>query len=365
VVLGVVATLSNAPAIRSHKSMELKVGKPRKLTPQESMVSAFFRHSISGFSTFHPQLFGNGREPADLVVVVGRALIFVNMHESNAYFENLCAHNMNQARERIDEWKSGKPIRGKNEVMKFHLNWSDIDYIHVVGVIDGRNAACSGHRLSTLMMDPKVCLVTTLTSAVMHRLALLGGGARDLIAVSREIEQLGNISESEALQIVQSRHDRLLSEAMSVVPRLPNRLPPAIVNGKSLSPVEEQRLYIEEMRRAHTEVAPIFADFSWEDVFAIVSHVLGTIANIEWLDVGHISAHLFDTKFKFIVIVSTNAEDLIQATGKTLNYASEWGARFVYTISVVSFGIAPMFAVNPTVGPLAAEIELRECQIPC
>jgi hypothetical protein len=334
------------------------MGKPRKLTPQEAMVSVFFRHSISGFSTFHPQLFGNGREPADMVVVMGRALIFVNMHEGKGYFENLCAHNLSQARDRIDEWKSGKPIRGENKVAKFHINWSDIDYIHVVSVIDGPHAACRGHDFSTLKMDPKVCLVTTLTSSVMHHLAKLGGGARDLIAVSREIEQLGKIQESHALQIVQSRHDRLLSEAMSRVPSLPNRLPLAIVEGKTLSSVEEQRLYIEDVRRGHTVVAPIFADLSWEDVFAIVSHVIAIIAVIEWLDHGSVTVKLFSLKFKFIVVVSTNGEKLLQEMANISSYASESGARFIYTLSLVSFGIAPMFFVSPTVGPLATEIEL-------
>jgi len=334
------------------------MSKPRKLTPQESMVAAFFRHSVSGHSTFHPKLFGNGREPADMVVVVGRAMIFVNMHHGRSYFDDLCAHNINQARDRIEEWKSGKPIRGENGAATFNIAWSDIDAIHVVSVVDGKHSACSGHDISSVTMDPKVRLVTTLTSSVMRRLAKLGGGARDLIAVSQDIAQMRKVTESDALLIVNNRHDTFLRQALSSVDRLPNRLAPAVLNGRTLSPIEEHKYYLELVRRQSSINAIAFIDMSLEDVFCIVGHVLNTISDIEWASLGHVSAYIVETRLKFLVVVSTNLEELSKKSDFILSIARKSEARFIYTISLTELGVIPMFAVTAYKGQLVTELEL-------
>lgn len=322
------------------------------------MVAHFSRSSISGATTFHPNLWGNGREPADMLITVGRALVFVNMTEGKSYLDSLCAHNLDQARDRINEWRNGPSIKGETSTRKFDIGWDDIDYVQVVSVVDGPHAACRGHDLSLLNLDPKVRLATTVTSAIIRHLAALGGGARDLIAICQMIGAKGEVSECDALKMTQSHHDSLRDKTLLALPRMPNRLPKAIIGGRKADPFEEHRFYLESMRKTNDDVGVIFADLSWTEIFDAVGFILTTLADAEWVEQGVVSFKVFDAVVPFIVVVSTSNEGLVHMLKPITETARAKGARFTYILSLQDFHTIPTLAIEKCDGPWATAITL-------
>lgn len=323
--------------------------KPRKVTPQEELVVTYSKHSISSRSTFHPVQWGNGREPADMIIVIGRSVLFVNATAGKSYFPDLCAHNLDQARDRILEWQSGRPIRGENEWRSFAIAWDDIDHIMVISVVDGPHAACIDHPVDKLGMSAKVRLCASLTSAVMRELALRGGGARDLIAFCKSIRGYGKISEDVASGLLAGRYDRLLKEAKASIAKEPKLLGKALIAGKSVSWFDEFRFKFEFIKRDPNEATEVFSDLNWEAIFAAVSFITQSAAEMEGLDRGQIRSAIMGTHAKFEIIVSSSMEEMNKNLSALIDRAKEARCQFSFAVQLTHIG--PM----ETIGILAPQ----------
>lgn len=334
--------------------------KPRKLTQQEALVAAFCKHSISSRSTFHPKQWKNGKEPADMLIQIGRALLFVNMTTSKAYFDDLAAHNINQARDRILEWQSSaSQLRGANEWASFAISWDDVDHVHVVSVVEGPHAACADHGLAGLDMPAKVRLCTTLTTAVMHRIAFLGGGARDLIAVCKEIRARGKTSESKAIRLVRRHYETLEYDAKARITLQPSLMGKAIIHGRELNAFEEHKFKFEVMRRQpEKEGLEVFSDLAWADYFPAIAFIVQSRAEMEALPQGQIRASVFGNKMKFQVVVSSNMEGLAANMTKLSEMGKREGSVFTYCISLINGGLIEFFSVSREPYLSATEFEL-------
>ncbi|WFU89469.1 hypothetical protein QA644_10725 [Rhizobium sp. CC1099] len=333
--------------------------KPRQpISNQEALVATFAKHSISSRSTFHPDQWSSGKEPADMLIIVGRALLFFNMKDSKAYLKDLYEANLKQARDRIDEWRGGRQLRGKNDWRSFIIHWTDIDYIHVISVVDGRYAGCLGHDVEQLDMDEKVRLCTTVTSKVLRELAKHGGGARDLIAICQQIEAKGQISENATVRLVRKRYNALLYEAMESVTIQPSRLGRAIIGGREVSAFDEYRFTFEATRSQSGEGLEVFSDLAWSDIFPAIAFIVSSTAEMEWLEEGQARSACFGENTKFRVVISSNMQGLNLRLQEIIDMSRLEGSTFTYLISLTNIGPMGTFAVSGPPEKWSTELDL-------
>jgi hypothetical protein len=332
--------------------------KPRSgSTPQERLVAEFSRHSISSRNTFHPNLWKKlGREPADMIILIGRAVLFVNMTEGNSYFQNLADHNIDQARNRMLDWAVGPSIKGANKWREFDISWSAVDHIAVISVVDGRHAACSYHELSGLGLDSKVRLCATVTSQVMYSLANKGGGARDLLLFCLSLKGLGLLPHANGADLLRTQYDAI-RRPFDETTRTPTRLARAIVNGIELNPLDEFALYFTGIRREGSLDHHAFSDLSWRDVFYVASFLANSAAEMEWLPQGQIRRARFGEHTKFSIVISTNMDAVAKLSGALFDDEKAFGSRFIATFILSSIGVIPMIAYIEDDPPSVSETE--------
>ncbi len=335
--------------------------KSRKLTDQESLVTTFAKHSISSRTAFHPDQWASGTEPADMIIVVGRAMLFFNMTAGKSYFDNLVAHNIDQARDRLAEWQGGRQIRGKNEWGAFAIDWTDIDSIHVVSVIDGPHAACMDHPLNDLDLPEKVRLCTSITSKALHQLAVRGGGARDLIGVCQSMRPGAKISEQSAVRFIRNRYNEILYMCLEEVKAEPKRFGRAIISGREVSSFEEYRHSFEAMRRQTFENSSfdVFSDLAWVDIFPAIAFITSSIAEMEYAPDGQIRTCIFGGMTRFQVVISSSFEGLLANMKQVHDAGLNDGALFSQTIMLTGIGPMTTIAVQPNIVPPSTEADVR------
>jgi len=296
-----------------------------------------------------------------MVIVVGRAMLLFNMTAGKSYFNNLVAHNVDQARDRLAEWQSGRQIRGKNQWGAFVIGWGDIDSIHVVSVLDGPHSACMDHPLEGLDLPSKVKLCTSITSKALHQLVIRGGGARDLIRICQSMRPGVKISEKSAVRLIRNRYNEILYLSLEAVTAEPKRFGRAIINGRELSAFEEYRHQFETMRRQNYEDSSydVFSDLSWEDIFPAIAFITTSIAEMEDAPDGQIRAAIFGSTTPFQVVISSSHNGLMANMKEVYGSGFDDGALFSYTIMLTGIGPTGMMAVKPNAVPPSTDAELR------
>jgi hypothetical protein len=278
--------------------------KERKPYPHEDLIASFSKRSISAWATFHPQIWDSGKEPADMIVKVGRALLFVNMQKSSNWFEQLCEHNIGQARDRILEWKAGRQLRGKNEHRRFVIDYKDVDTIVVISVIDGPHARCAFHPLAQQGLDEKVRLCFSLTSPVLDFLSSHRGGARDLVRFGFALRGLAPISSEEGVDLLRQQFIQELEvrDILAARPEIITRL----IGGASSFQYVLDTLF--SMRMHPDDVVDRFAELGWSHLGAAASFANNAFADIESLKHGACIIKEFGDGPKFAVIVTTTMQ---------------------------------------------------------
>ncbi|XAZ22451.1 hypothetical protein LVY75_27120 [Sinorhizobium sp. B11] len=333
--------------------------KPSKRSDQEKLVAHFASHSISAHAIFHPVQWGNGREPADMIIVAGRTLFFINMTKGKSYFEDLVEHNLKQARDRINEWQAGLAIRGRNEWRTFTVGWDDVDHIAVISVVDGPHAACSDHPLAGLNLPEKVKICTSLTSKVMHEIAALNGSARDILDVCVSLRNEDIFSEEDLAASVSWMVQELRTQFLSQIPRQPTRLGLGIRNGELVSSIDEFIGYLTDVRREPTEGMEVLADVSWENMLAAAAYITKTVADIEWSNDGFVLVSDFGDQTKFRVIVSSASETLAKHMPEIISSGQEMGVAFFYIIQFFHIGPSVTFFFGASPPKLQIEADLE------
>lgn len=295
-----------------------------------------------------------------MIIMIGGALILVNMTAGRSYFSSLCSHNIEQAEKRISEWQNGRQIRGKNDWRQFSVSWSDVNCIAVISVVDGPHAACIDHPIDQLALPQKVRLCTTLTSRVMQELVERGGGARDLISLCRLFVGAGKVSEATARRLVRERHNSLLHETLANVPQVPTSIGRAIINGNDVSAFDEFKFKLLAGRQQNSQHAEVFSDLCWADIFPAAGFITLCAAEMENHPRGQIRSSIFGTTTKFRVVVSTNMEALIKLMARLIEQADEEGCSFLYLVSLTSFGVVDMFSISDPPMVWATETELDQ-----
>lgn len=189
---------------------------------QEEVLHEFAKNSLGAPCIFMPKLWGNGREPADMIFLFSRTMFLFNMTAGKSYLEDLCNHNVYQARDRLIEWRDGKKaIRGKNAFGDISVFWSDVDEIVVISVVDGPHSASMNNGLAEFKSVPKVKACVTITGNSLYQLALLGGGPRDVLQFLNAVIEDGDpIGPDASRDLVLGLYHSAFGEAIELIKEL-------------------------------------------------------------------------------------------------------------------------------------------------
>ncbi|MBB3917949.1 hypothetical protein [Rhizobium fabae] len=334
--------------------------KPRKVYPQEALVATFAKHSISSPSTFLPDQWSSGREPADMIIVIGRALFMFNMKDSKAWLKGVAEENLRQARDRIAEWKLGRQIRGKNEWQSFAVAWDDIDYIHVVSVIDGPHAACLDHPALEQNMDEKVCLCTTLTSDVLRELVVRAGGARDLITLCVSIKGRGILPTQIVKDELANRHVNLIQKAKETFPEAPTS---GLRDPHTREPISWFEAYMVSARllRAGLHADPHstqLSDLSWNETIPAAAFISQCVRRMEGIRLSPMRSAAFGEQAKYRVVVGSI--DAVKVNPSKFRPISEQeGSYFTLLVMVTPAFPNDLLLFNDPPKVLATEMMLQ------
>lgn len=315
--------------------------KPRSTTRQEALVASYLQHSISSWSIFHPDLWlsSSGAEPADMICVIGRAMLFVNMTKGKSYFEKLSAHNIDQARKRLADWRDGRRIKGKNGFRSFDIGWNDIDLIAVVSVVDGPHAACCDHSIVDLDMPTKVKMCVSLTGDIFRKIAERRGSARDIINFCREIRDRGRLTEFSTKQMLSKYYNLRVAYWTNGLPDNFSRFGQAMIGGRPVSAFEEARVTFEGIRKQQVNFAERFSDLGWDAIFAASAYIVNCRYEMEDLNEGRIRSVIIGEKTKFHVIVSSNMTMLNKNMPEALDISAKNKCAFSYIANITRGGV--------------------------
>ena len=322
--------------------------KKRSTTPQERLVAHFAEHSISARNTFHPNLWKkSGREPADMIIAIGHAVLFVNMTAGRSYFQTLVDHNIDQGRARMLEWAGGLSIKGSNSWRSFDIDWSAINYIALISVVDGPHAGCAYHEIDCLHLDPKVRLCATVTAEVMLNLASKAGGARDLLNFCLSLRGAQTLSPEESVGKLLAQYNSLRGPVEAVC-RVPKKFGRAILHGKEVTSIDEYINLLTVIRREGKIDPDIFSDLSWREILNSAGFLADSTAEMEGLPHGALKMLRIGELTKLTLVITSNAERFNQIAPSLLEGEKEAGVQAVIIIFLTSFGPVPTIATLPT-----------------
>jgi hypothetical protein len=326
--------------------------KPRKLNGQEAFGASVAQYSISATSMFHPKQWRNGREPADMIIQVGRAVLFFNLTDGRRFFAQMAEHNIQQARDRMAEWAGGLSIKGENQAQRFDIRWEDVDHIAVISVVDGRYARCMDHPLAGLNLDPKVRICSSITSDCLDELARRMGGARDLIrfcvALKTELAPNGQ----NGRRIVRAMHKKVLDASLATVAKIPTRVEPRLDgNGREIPLYDYFASLLNQGRQQQKDPVNHCVDLDWQDIYQTAAFLTNQTAEREWLEDGGVAVTTIGAATKLQVILSTSAEVLRREIPQLLKRGEREGCAMNYIVEVTSLGPMPMMTMDPDLIP--------------
>lgn len=330
-----------------------KAKPPKRPSMQEEILGAFARSSFSAAGVFHPKQWGNGKEPADLLLCIGRSLFMFNMYEGKSWLEQACFHNLNQLRDRIADWKNGPSIKGANEFATFDIGWDDIDQIAVVSVIDGPHAACLAHPREIVGHSEKVACAYTITGKALLSLANDGIGARELIFLAAFLRQ--QVSPLASDQIVSALLGRQALAYMQYNLALPTlKLPrPFIVKGRGVAMFDYIRQSLFALRRqGMAGPTELFCELDWFDVGFIAAEVTKMVSAIENVPKGATGPRFAllqraNGEWKFGVAIAAHSGIMKEQTSAIMTAMDQNNWAFTYLVSLDNGQYISMFAAKP------------------
>lgn len=289
-----------------------------------------------------------------MLIVVGRAAIFVNMTEGRSYYEDLVAHNICQARDRMNDWASGLSIKGANQWRQFEVSWSDIDHIALISVVDGRYAGCERHDLSSQNLDPKVRLCATVTASVMRALASKGGGARDLLAFCQAMSGLSKLTPAEGEALLDTLHTAKVRSVEDQL-RVPTRIGPFDIGGRTVSAFQFYMLIFTGMRGHGSVDVEAFSDLDWSEVALTAAFLTESTVEMESAPTGQIRTMRFGSQTKFLALISSNMDEATRLMPQILEEAKQARDEFVLIVNLHAIGPICMAAGIVGTGGKATE----------
>ena len=314
------------------------MGKKRgPVNEHERIVAAFARNSLGASGIFHPKKWPNRHEPADILISVRRSLFICNLYSSVRPFDRLYQHNLDQARDRIEEWKSdGHRLKGKNKFRSFDIGWEDIDHIAIVSVVDGPHRACSTHTAEQTGTTEKICTSFTITTEIFKYLSAKGGGPRELLLISNFLYAQGGIVDE--LDTI-----RFLEETLTLS-NLPyfnfpdiHKEKKYVVGSIPMSTYDASRNILFRMRANEPVVAELFCELDWFDVAFIAGESAVKIEAMSkvclgLLGMGHQCKLSSTGTLKYAVCISENLRTAQENIAAVIEYKRNNNLSFIHHV---------------------------------
>lgn len=305
------------------------------MSRQEALISEFSSQSFGACGIFRPRLWGNGREPADMIMIAGRSMLLFNMTEGKSYFDQLCQHNIDQAHARLVEWHEGlKPIRGANAHRNFELFPGDVDEIVVISVVDGPHAGCIAHPTWQFSDMPKVKAVVSLAGEALANIAELHGGIRDVIQFCEAVALDGEmIAANRAVTMVHSIHHLATAELRSLATTAEPAPSYSILGADARGPLELAHMTLFSVRQQVSTVESVFLQMDWHDVAWFEGHIGSSVAKIEAVPKGEYGmASIFAARTRpplplFLIVARhiSQARHLLEQAAEQIDIAGSLG----------------------------------------
>ncbi|WP_156460420.1 hypothetical protein [Devosia sp. Root635] len=312
---------------------------------------------------FHPNQWSDGKEPADMLLRVGRVLIWFQMYRGRESFEGAVEHNLAQARDRISEWHR-RSIKGANDHRLFDIAYGDIEDLLVVSVVDGPHAACATHPRD-IIAEPKVAGVITITGEVLGHLAALGGGPRELAFMANFlIDCPGTLPGAALVSALDGRRSLADLNYNLIIDGLDEPKPWTLSTGRKVSTYEFVRRSMIGMRLDPEGPTDTFSELDWFDMgylahwatvftFKIRSVKLGA-EGVRYAKVNRMGPGLM-----FSVAIAAHTGILLENQPAILEELQKNAVNFSYMIALDGGTLISMAALGslPAIRPLQADLQ--------
>jgi hypothetical protein len=196
-------------------------------SPQERILHDLSLRIIGEQALFCPQHYGlpaKLKEPADIAWVTNRCAILIYATSSGSSFQKKRKHNCGQLHKWLRAWRSGHPLRGEVAGKEISFGFDDIDYVVGLSIIENGEVWCEYHADEVRhSSDFKLAACATLPMSVMHFLAQITAGPKDLIFwLSRLLDLKKPISDDEFLKLTSNEITTAVTRMRNNIGRLQN-----------------------------------------------------------------------------------------------------------------------------------------------
>jgi predicted nucleic acid-binding Zn ribbon protein len=155
---------------------------------QEEVMFGLSEHALGKQMLFCPDLYGMGKEPADIAWVANQCAVVMYMKESGKSYQHKRDHNLKQMWRWMKKWKAGERLNGSAVSFSF----DDIDHVFGLSFVDGGEVYCQYHADAVRRLaDHKLSACATITGNILRQLAHMGASPRDLVFWVNEIRKDG------------------------------------------------------------------------------------------------------------------------------------------------------------------------------
>lgn len=330
---------------------------------QEEVMFGLSEHALGKQMLFCPDLYGMGKEPADIVWIANRCAILMYMKESGKSFEHKRDHNLKQAWRWLKKWKAGERLNGTVTGAKVSFSFQEIDHIFVLSIVDGGEMYCQYHSDAVRRLaDHKLSGCATVTGAILRELAHMGASPRDLVHWANEIRKDGRSVVTEDV-VLRSIRERTTAEVIVQQANFGRRLQPDTFYREAFT----ETLALARMLRysdKRESVAPIgvdlrFADINW--LAYAYAAMEAAIAPKGRFGAVNIAVKRETGVYTFICQVAAHSGLLKDS----IDLVIDAGAGFAFLASLEFGREAPlrMITISPRTGPSHLEAELTTLRV--
>ncbi len=167
---------------------------------QEEILHAMSEFSLGSDFLFTPENYGND-EPCDLAWLCGDIAVLFWCTSLTRSYAKANQHNLRQAKTWIGRWRRGQVLKGKNALREFSAVAHDFKTIVALSIVSTADARAEVHKaLGEKHSAGVAVLFATLPEAVVVRLANIGAGLRDFLAVLTAVADAGGSLDEAAIQ---------------------------------------------------------------------------------------------------------------------------------------------------------------------
>lgn len=154
---------------------------------QERLLHAASSRGFGFPYAFVPDLYLQGKEPADLLLLAGDTMFIVNCTEGNKSLEKQIKHNLKQARTFLKKWTNDVTIKNADHKNEGTLKRQDFSNFVIVSVTGSQEKICKRFGCDLFEKSAGVRAKFSIEFEALAQLFEVGGNCIDLLRFSDEL----------------------------------------------------------------------------------------------------------------------------------------------------------------------------------